>query len=270
VRGLGVLALLYVAIVAVLLCLEDRLLYRRHERGGIWLPPPSGSVGEELWLHSADGEAIHAWWAPRAGSADAVIFFHGNTGNLSWARREGGDVTKIGEILNASVLVFDYPGFGYSSGTPSEAGCYAAADAAYEWLVERVPAEHVILLGQSLGGGVATELAARRPHRALALYKTFLSVPDVVLSKFPLVPAHALMQNCFDNQAKIEDCGGPVFIAHGDCDHLIPVGHAERLFEAARAPKELFVMPGCGHHGGLSREMLQRLAEFLRTLSPTR
>jgi fermentation-respiration switch protein FrsA (DUF1100 family) len=176
----------------------------------------------------------------------------------------GGEVEAIGELLNASVLIFDYPGFGQSSGTPSEAGCYAAADAVYEWLAERVAPEHIVILGQSLGGGVATDLASRRPHRALALLKTFTSIPDVVLAKFPLLPAHLLMRNHFDNLAKIGACGGPVFIAHGECDHLIPIHQAERLLAAATASSEFFRMPGVGHHGGIGRDFLEHLAAFLR------
>jgi pimeloyl-ACP methyl ester carboxylesterase len=263
------LVIVYLVTVAVLLGFEDRLLYRPHAHGNYWIPPPPEACVEDIYLRSSRGDEIHAWWCPRAGARDVVLFCHGNAGNLSQRRvSRDGDVIAIGEVLNASVLIFDYPGFGQSSGTPSEAGCYTAADAAYEWLAQRVPPERIIILGQSLGGGVATDLASRRPHRALALLKTFTSIPDVILAKFPLLPAHRLMRNQFDNLAKISACGSPLFIAHGDCDHLIPVEQAEQLFTAATAPKEFFRMPGCGHHGGVSREFLARLAAFLQEHPP--
>ena len=127
----------------------------------------------------------------------------------------------------------------------------------------RVPPERIVILGQSLGGGVATDVGSRRPHRALALLKTFTSVPDIVLAKCPLVPARSTMRNQFDNLAKIGTCPSPVFIAHGESDGLIPLHQAERLFAAATAPKEFFRMPG-GHRGGINREFLQRFAAFLR------
>jgi pimeloyl-ACP methyl ester carboxylesterase len=264
-RAFAALASVYLVAVAALLGLENRLLYRPHAHGNYWVPPPPDACVEDIYLRSSRGDEIHAWWCPRDGAREVVLFCHGNAGNLSQRRvSRDRDVIAIAEVLNASVLIFDYPGFGQSSGAPSEAGCYAAGDAAYEWLAERVPPGRIIILGQSLGGGVATDLASRRPHRALALLKTFTSIPDIVLAKFPLLPAHRLMRNQFDNLAKIGACHSPLFIAHGDCDHLIPIGQAERLFAAATAPRELFRMPGCGHCGGVSREFLARFAAFLR------
>ena len=133
-RAVVALAILYLLIVAVMLSLENRLLYRPNAHGNNWLPPPGAGI-EDVWLSSSRGDVIHAWWCPRDGAHEAVLFCHGNAGNLSQRRvSDGGDVTAIAEGLNASVLIFDYPGFGRSSGMPSEAGCYAAADAAYEWL----------------------------------------------------------------------------------------------------------------------------------------
>jgi fermentation-respiration switch protein FrsA (DUF1100 family) len=268
IRGLGALIALYALVVGALLSFENRLLYRTHAHGG-GLPLASQVPGEEVWLRSDTGEAIHAWWYAQPDSTDVILFCHGNAGSISLRRLvAGGDVAEIAAVMQASVLIFDYPGFGRSSGTPTEAGCCAAADAAYEWLVARVPAEDIVILGQSLGGGVATDLARRRPHRALVLYKTFTSIPDVVLAKFPLLPARQLMRNHFDNLAKIGACAGPVFIAHGERDSLIPPRQAERLFAAAAGPKEFFLMRDCGHHGGIHREFLERLQMFLATLPP--
>jgi fermentation-respiration switch protein FrsA (DUF1100 family) len=170
----------------------------------------------------------------------------------------------IAAQLQMSVLAFDYPGFGQSEGVASEAGCYAAADAAYDWLAQQVPAQQIILVGQSLGGGVATEIASRRTHRALVLLKTFTSFPDVARAELPIFPfAQWLAHNHFDNLGKIKQCHGPVFIAHGDCDHLIPFSQAQQLFEAAPDPKRLLCLKGCGHHGDVMPIILPALADFL-------
>lgn len=263
IRFLGAASVLYLVIVGLLLSFENRLLYRPYSHGA-HPPPPAGSLGEDIWLRTDTGDAIHAWWYSRGGSSEAVLFCHGNTGSISHRRiARGGDVANIAEVLQTSVLIFDYPGFGRSSGSPTEVGCYAAADAAHEWLAQRIPPEQIVILGQSLGGGVATDLARRRPHRALALYKTFTSIPDVVLAKFPLLPARQLMRNQFDNLGKIGACTGPVFIAHGDRDDLIPAAQARHLFAAAAEPKEFFLRPDGGHHGGIDREFLTRLKAFL-------
>ena len=254
----------YLGVLVTLVQLEDRLLYRPHRRPGNWSLPPAELPIEELWLPTAHGTPIHAWWCPCTSSAGAVLFCHGNAGNLS---QRAHDVLAMQRALRKSVLIFDYPGFGRSPGRPSEAGCCTAADAAYDWLTQRVTPERVIILGQSLGGGVAVDLASRRRHQALAVFKTFTSIPDLAQKLFPFVPARYLVHNRFDSLHKIANCSGAVFIAHGDCDHLIPVSQARRLFQAAPEPKRLCLLQGCGHRGGLSPVFLTRLAEFLEDRS---
>lgn len=243
----------------ILLMFEDSLLYHP-KHNAHWLPPPAHVTVDDVWLTTDHGR-VHAWWFPCPGASGAVLYCHGNVGNLS---HRTGEVQELMRTLRESVLVFDYPGYGKSEGVPSEAGCYAAADAAYDWLGERVAADRVIIMGQSPGGGVATDVASRRTHRALVLAKTFTSVPDVAQGEFPIFPARWCVRNQFDNLGKIARCTGRVFIAHGDRDHLIPLSHAERLFEAAPGSKRFLLMQGHGHHAGLSAELFAELAEFLR------
>src|SRR5439155_1700348 len=107
-----------------------------------------------------------------------VLVCHSRAGNLSHAVRPD-DVRRWHDEVGLSVLVFDYPGYGHSGGRPSEAGCYAAAEAAYEWLTEAqgIPPGQLLLLGRSLGSAVAVELASRRPYRALVLISPLTSMP---------------------------------------------------------------------------------------------
>src|SRR5262249_1711360 len=148
---------------------------------------------------------------------------------------------------------------------PTEAGCYAAADAAFDWLTKEqgVPPEQVVLYGESLGGGVAVELAHRRPHRALVLVKTFTSIPDVAEQPFPVVPVHWLAHNHFDNLAKIKACKRPVFIAHGSADTFVPFALGRRLFDAANEPKQFVAVEGIDHNGPLEDGFLGELRQFL-------
>jgi pimeloyl-ACP methyl ester carboxylesterase len=257
----------YAGLLVVLMALEDRLLYHPNRHKGMdWRPPPADLPVRDVWLSTKAGRRIHAWWHARPGARRAVLYCHGNAGNLS---HHAQPIAALARILDAAVLTFDYPGYGQSEGAPSEEGCYAAADAAYDWLVGQVPAERIVLLGQSLGGGVATDLASRRPHQVLALFKTFTSIPDVAQRQLPFVPARWLVHNRFDNGTKIDRCGA-AFIGHGACDHLIPLAQAQRLFDAAQEPKRFFLMKGCGHHGTLAPDFLAGLADFLETLDAAR
>jgi pimeloyl-ACP methyl ester carboxylesterase len=256
-------ALFYVAFLLLLLALEDRFLYG--PRDANLYDPPAGIAVENVEMTSRLGDRIHAWWSTPSGwrpEQGAVIFCHGNAFNLSI---RAGVMPHWHRELGQAVLLFDYPGYGRSSGSPSEAGCYAAGEAGYDWLtgVQNVPGERIILYGGSLGGGTATELAHSRPHRALVLVASFTSFPDMAQLRFPFMPGRWLVRNQFDNLGKIADCKGPVFVAHGTLDDLIPLEQGERLFAAAREPKRLLRMANFRHNDLPADEFYPALRDFL-------
>jgi uncharacterized protein len=263
-RWAGLLAVTYLGIVLVLLALENSLVYHPTPASRDWQPPPAPEV-RDVELTTADGTKIHGWYFPKEGAEGALLYLHGNAGNLS---HRGGAILQLRHELGVAVLIIDYPGFGRSSGTPSEAGCYAAADAAYDWLTQgpgpKVPAGKILIYGASLGGGVAVDLASRREHRTLILAKTFTSMPDVGQGLYPWLPVRWLMRNRFDSLSKIGRCRRPVFVAHGTVDGLIPFAHGERLCAAANEPKRFFAMPGVDHNEGWGAGFFPALKEFLR------
>ncbi|HEV3146278.1 MAG TPA: alpha/beta hydrolase [Gemmataceae bacterium] len=245
---------------------ESHLVYFPTKASSYWDEAPA-LPKSNITLQTADGTKIHAWWCPRDGAQGALLYCHGNGGNLSsrapWYR-------DLQEGLNVSVLAIDYPGYGKSEGRPSEQGCYAAAEAAFNWLVNdaKVPAEQIILFGESLGGGVVTELAAHHRCRALVLYCSFLSVPEVGQHHYRFLPVRRFMRNRFDNLSKIGELSAPVFIAHGDADGMIPPSQAQRLFEAANEPKALYWEPGGHHVMDPSPAFLAALRTFLEQKTP--
>lgn len=256
-------ALAYLAVLIFVLMLEDQFVYGPRE---VELSnPPTGVEIESIEMMSRQGDHIHAWWSkakdwrPEQG---AVLFCHGNGGNLS---NRGRMLEHWIKEIGAAVLIFDYPGYGRSSGVPSEEGCYAAGDAAYDWLrqVAKVPEEGILLYGGSLGGGIATDLAMRRPHRALILVATFTCIPDMAQSQFPWLPGRWLVRHQFNSIGKLASCRGPVFIAHSPQDDLIPFAHAERLFAAAPEPKYFFPMPNYHHNDIPTADFYPALRHFL-------
>jgi fermentation-respiration switch protein FrsA (DUF1100 family) len=260
-RMLGLVAGTYLGIILVLLALENSLVYHPIPASVEWWPPPGPEV-RDVYLTTADGTRIHAWWYPKEGADGALLYFHGNAGNLS---HRGPTIAVLRQELGVSVLIVDYPGFGRSDGSPSEAGCCAAADVAYAWLtrIQKVPAEKVLIYGSSLGGGVAVDLASRCEHRALILTKTFTSMPDVGQGLYPWLPVRWLMRNRYESLAKIERCKRPVFIAHGTADRLIPFAHGERLYAAANEPKQFHAMQGVDHNAAWSAGFFPALRDFL-------
>jgi fermentation-respiration switch protein FrsA (DUF1100 family) len=255
----------YLALLVTLLAQEDRFLYHASRHSAGWYEPPTGLTTEDVTLTCADGTPVHAWWAAPPGwspSQGAVLFCHGNAGNLSW---RGQSMRLWVEELQTGVLLIDYPGFGRSGGEPSEAGCYAAGDAAYAWLTDerQVAPQRILLYGGSLGGAVVIDIAARRPYRALVLLCTFTSFPDMAQERFPWLPGRWLVRNQFDSLRKIASCPGPVFIAHGTEDQLVPYAQGERLFAAAQEPKRFLPLPGFRHHDAPPRSFFPALRAFL-------
>ena len=261
------LCLLYAGVVVVFWFLERRLVFRTYAEAELWNAPCDPAT-RDVWFTSAGGTKLHGWWLPPADSAaGAVLLAHGNGGNLTCCGKLPGDLRRT---LGAGVLMFDYPGYGKSEGRPTEAGCYAAGEAALAWLTAeaKVPANRVVIMGESLGGGTAVELATRHDHRALALVFTFTSLPAAAKFHFPWLPTHWLMRTRFDNISKIARCRRPVFVAHGTADRVVPFSHGEALFAAANEPKEFLRLDGVGHDIDLGESLCVPLAQFLARYAP--
>jgi uncharacterized protein len=256
------LCLMYVGVVVVFLFLERRLVFQPSSAAESWNEPVAPDT-RDISFSLADGTAIHGWWLPSADPvAGAVLLAHGNGGNVSHRGRIAADLRRT---LGGGVLLFEYPGYGKSQGKPSEAGCYAAGEAAYKWLTDtaRIPANRIVLFGESLGGGPAVELATRHEHRALVLVFTFTSLPAAAKVHYPWLPTHTFMRSRFDNLAKIGRCRSPVFIAHGTDDRVIPFSHGEALYAAANDPKEFLRLDHFGHDLLLGDRLCIPLARFL-------
>ena len=255
----------YLTILGLLLYCEDWMLYHARPASRCWHQPPAELHALDVDLTAADGTRIHAWWCvppdwrPEQG---AVLLAHGNDGNLGTRRRA---LLRWQRETRMAVLAFDYPGFGLSGGRPSEAGCYAAAGAAYDWLTTtaKVSAERVLLCGGSLGGAVVVDLAHRKPCRALVLISTFASFPDVAQSHFPWLPARWLVHNQFNSLAKIAACSCPVFVAHATGDAVVPFEEGRRLFDAAPGRKQFLAMDGHPHRDFPNDAFYAALRRFL-------
>ena len=227
---LGGLAL-YVFYGAVLFFAQRRFIFPRHL---VRTPPVDETVArgiERIWLTSRAGRT-EAWLlAPETGAdpAPAVIVAHGNTELIDhWA----GETAAL-RRLGFAVLLVEYPGYGRSEGAPTQASATEAFVAAYDMLAARrdIDTERIVYLGRSLGGGVACALAAERPPAALVLISTFRSVNAMAAEKFFVPPIFA--RDPFNNLKTIGSYPGPVLIAHGTRDNLIPYSHGVALREAS-------------------------------------
>jgi len=248
---------------------DNRFVYHptRYPEGD-WRPEQVGA--EDAYFQADDGTRLHGWFVEHPRPRAVVLIAHGNAGNLSdrWPLLE-----LMRNRLGVSAMIFDYRGFGRSEGTPSERGVLADARAARRWLAHRtgVSESQIVLYGQSLGGGVMVDLAARDGARALVLESTFTSLPDVASKQVPWLPVGWLMTNRYDSLAKIARYHGPLLQAHGDADRLIAIDDARDLYEAAPTNRKRFVtIPGAGHNWAPTRQYVEELDRFLGEVTVAR
>jgi alpha-beta hydrolase superfamily lysophospholipase len=204
---------------------------------------------EDRWIPvGANGDRLHAFWAVADDpSAPVLLYLHGARWNLT------GSVTRIERWrkLGFSVLAIDYRGFGRSTDVaPSEALAYEDALAGWDFLAQAAPGRPRFIVGHSLGGAIATELAVRRPEASgLVLEATFTSIRDMIEhTAWKLLPVNLILTQEFDSLAKIAAIRLPVLIVHGTADAVVPYEMGERLFAAATAPKRFIKVDGGSHH----------------------
>ena len=241
-----VLVLGYAALVLLAYVLQDRLLFFP-SRALVTSPSQYGLRFASVSMKTEDGETLHGWWIPAEPERAVLLFCHGNAGNISH-RLESAEIFNR---LGLSVLLFDYRGYGQSTGTPSETGLYRDGEAAWRYLTQtrRVDPRRIVVFGRSLGAAVAVDVAARHTPGALIAESAFTSAPDVGARHYPILPVRLLARNHFDNLGRIAGVQAPVLIIHSRTDEIVPFEHGKRLFGAAPPDKTFLEIEG-GHNDG--------------------
>ena len=240
------------------LAFENSLVYvpSRYPRGDWKL----AEGVEDAWFDAADSTKLHGWYLPVEKPRAVVLFCHGNGGSI--AGRRG--LLEAFRALDVSALLWSYRGYGRSEGSPHEAGVVQDARAARTWLAKRagVDESDVVLWGESLGGGVAVDLA-QDGARALILESTFTSIPDVAHWHYPWLPARTLMRNRFNSVAKIGKYHGPLLQFHGSADTIVPYDLGRQLFAAANEPKQFVTIDGTDHNDPRSEQIFVEVDRLL-------
>ena len=244
--------------------LEKSLIYHPSEWPTDFKISENGPV-EEAWITTEDGTKIHGLFIEHPHPKGIALVCHGNAGNVA---DRISSLANLNQAHQLSVLMFDYRGFGKSSGKPDEQGLYMDARAARKWLAERTGAgeSDIIMMGRSLGGGVAVELAAKDGAKALVLASTFTSLPDVAKQHARLLPTGFMMTQRLDSANKIKDYFGPLLQSHGRADRLIPIEIGRKLHAAAPGKKRFIEVEG-GHNAPQSPEYHEALEELLNSLA---
>ena len=241
---------------------ERFLVYPAPPRAGVELQP-DGLAFEDVYFRGDDGTTLHAWYVPHPSPRAVILYNHGNGVDVP---RLAGRLQVLHDRIGASVLAWDYRGYGQSEGKPHEENLIADGRVALDLLAElaEVPPTSIVLMGRSLGGGVAVALAAETPVGGLVLDRTFSRLTDTAAAHYPWLPVRWLMQNRFPSIERIASYDGPLLQTHGTEDRIIPFELAEQLFAAAPSAKKQFIrIEGGDHNGPLPDECYDALEEFL-------
>lgn len=212
-------------------------------------PAEAGANGvfREIQVRTRDGIDLKGWWAPATGKPFTIVFFHGNADSLRSAAAIADPYIDAGY----GFLIAEYRGYSGLPGSPTESGLYDDARAYLRNLkAQGVDSTQVILFGQSLGSGVAVQMALEFHVGGVMLLTPFLSIPKVALSHFPFFPS-GLVLDRFENEKKIAKIHTPLLVVTCSNDEVVPASQGKRLFSLANEPKEFHVLSDRGHNDAL-------------------
>ena len=261
--GLVLVVVVYVATGAVMAMFQRRYQYFP---GGERRTPEQAGVAEMYpsFASTGDGLDLEGWYAPATDPTNlTVVYFHGNAGNVSVRG------PHMRALLDAGLGVYltGYRGYASNPGSPSEEGFYLDARAALNFVADKgVAPNKTVLFGESMGTGVAVQMAIERDVAAVILNAPFTSMPDVAAIKYWMFPVRRTMWDRYDSLSKIADINAPLLVMHGTADQTIPVEMSRTLLAAATEPKVGLFIEGADHDifaGRCAPEILAFLAEHV-------
>ncbi|WP_028388943.1 alpha/beta hydrolase [Legionella fairfieldensis] len=214
---------------------------------------------QQVTLHTPDGLSLNAWYKPAAPNQPTLLYLHGNAGHM------GHRMTLIRQFLTVGfgVLIFDYRGYGGNKGSPSEQGLYTDGRTGLQFLYQQgVPAKKLVLYGESLGTGVATQLAIEAPACALILQSPYTSLAALARYHYPWLLIQP--RDKFDSLNRMAAIKVPVLIVHGKQDKIVPFTQGLTLFNQANEPKKLLVMETKGHNNLWDNDFTDKINGFIR------
>ncbi len=256
------LPILYIAIVTLIYSKQEELLYHPgrhiHELGSYNL------LGvKEVSLLTKDNIKLQAWYKEPSSQGFMTIFLHGNAGVLE----DRIDKLKILDELGDGYLIISWRGFGKSEGVPSKLGLIADADSAVDFIVKRgYDLKNTVMIGESLGTGIAVEMALKHRFKGLFLITPYTSIADRAGELYPFLPTQLLTKDNFKVLDNVDKINQPILIMHGTADMVVPYSHAQKIFAKAKEPKDFITYIDVGHNDYDVRDAFTKMQNFFSNL----
>jgi uncharacterized protein len=233
----------YLALAAAMFLFQRQLQYFPTQRA----PSPADAGLSDVQVASLatpDGETLVLWYVAAASGKPTILFFQGNAGEIA----DRAPRFSLYRAKGYGVAFLSYRGFGGSTGSISETGLITDALTAYDWLLAQgIAAQRIAVVGESLGTGVAVQLAAKRPVGAVVLEAPYTAAVDVAAGLYGWLPVRLLMQDQFRSKDHIAAVTAPLLVLHGTKDRVIPFALGQDLFAAANEPKQFIALAEAGH-----------------------
>ena len=220
---------------------------------------------EKVKINTQDGIELLSWYHNKnLNSYKTILFLHGNAGSLE------NRIHKINHFkeMNVNFLLISWRGFSGNKGKPTEKGLYEDAKSAVAWLKSKgVNENNIIIYGESLGTGVATEIAQNKNFAGIILESPFTSMVDAGKNKYPYLPVRLLLKDKYESNRKIKNIKSPILIMHGKVDNLVPFDMGKKMYELANEPKYYYFSEYDDHMMEYNEKLLQVLKDFISSLN---
>lgn len=214
----------------------------------------------EMELSTPDGQRLVAWYAPPAAGKPTLFYLHGNAGALVHRANR----VRLYCAQGYGVFMLAYRGFSGSTGRPTESNIVADALMAYDTLAGFTPHDSkIVIYGESLGTGVAVQVAAKRRPDGVVLESPFSSAADVAAHLYPYLPVYWLLKDRFDSINYITELKAPLLVLHGERDSIVPPSLGRKLFAAAPGPKVAYFIPDATHYTLYEHGAFEKVKTFL-------
>ena len=254
-----VLSVIYVAIVVFMAAYQRQFLYLPDKQ--IAAPEQYGLNGfRENFIKTSDNVSIQTLYKPAQGKLPTILYFHGNASHMG--NRAGIYSALAGKGFG--VMAVSYRGYGKSEGTPTEQGLYNDARAAISYLtdIKDLKLSDIILYGESLGTGVAVQMATEKQVAGVVLQAPYTSTVNRAAEIYFFIPVTLIMTDRFESIKKIENVKSPLLILHGELDATIPIRHGKKLFATANEPKQAIFFPDVEHNNFDSSQIAEEVFKF--------
>ena len=239
-----------------------------YQRNLLYHPSENNSLNDkisfnykEIFIETDENIELKSWFIEKdLKKFKTILFFHGNAGNLF------NRVYKLNELnkLDLNILIISWRGFSGNEGKPTEKNLYRDAEEAVKWLnLQGLDNKNIILYGESLGTGIAIELASKNNFGGIILESPFTSMADAAKIYYPYLPVNLLLKDRYDTKSKIRDIETPILIMHGQKDSIVPQKMGLELFEKANNPKFSYFPESDDHMMEYNSQLLNKIKLFI-------